>query len=87
MNHIVLAVIARAIFGHTPTSDSFWTEISLTFQTSTDSGRFLSETGSTSQYNSQTTGGDYVQCPTVEMVITKVRYIFRLPAVFLRIVE
>ena len=29
----------------------------------------------------------YVQCPTVEMVITKVRSIFRLPNIFLRIVE
>ena len=29
----------------------------------------------------------YVQCPTVEMVITKVRSIFHLPDIFLRIVE
>ena len=41
MNPIILIVSVRTIFGHTPISDNFWTEISLTSRTSDGLGQIF----------------------------------------------
>ena len=48
MNHIIPTVNVRTIFGHTPSSDNFRTEICLTSWTSDELGQiFFSENGTT----------------------------------------
>ena len=41
MNYIILVVTVRTIFGHTPTSDNVWTELSLTLRTSDGIGQIF----------------------------------------------
>ena len=52
MNHTIPIINVRAIFGHTPTWDNFWTEICLTSRTLDGLGQiFFSETGTTNSYS------------------------------------